>query len=100
MSLYAIIGRDTQGSLTIRRRVRAAHLVRVKELVETGRLVVAGPFPAVDADEPTEAGFVGSLIVAEFPSLEEAQQWAEQDPYVTAGVFASCDVHPFLRVLP
>lgn len=80
--------------------VRAEHLERVRRLADEGRIVVAGPFPAVDSDEPTAAGFTGSLIVAEFPSLEEAADWFAADPYVTAGVFASHEVRPFLQVLP
>lgn len=100
MSLYAIVGRDHPDSLPARRAARPAHLARVQELVATGRLVVAGPLPRVDADEPTAGGFAGSLIVAEFASLEEAQDWAAQDPYVTGGVYAQCEVQPFIQVLP
>jgi len=100
VSLYAIIGRDRAGSLDARRAARGEHLARVQELVTAGRLVIAGPLPKVDSDVPTEAGFVGSLIVAEFATLEEAREWAEQDPYVTRGIFASSEVHPFIKVLP
>lgn len=100
MSLYVIIGRDHPDSLDARRAARPEHLARVQELVAAGRLVVAGPLPRVDADEPTAAGFVGSLIVAEFATLDEAREWAGQDPYLTRGVFASCEVHPFTKVLP
>ena len=100
MSLYALIGHDRPESLQLRMSVRAEHLQRVRKLADEGRIAIAGPFPAVDADEPTAAGFTGSLIVAEFDSLEQASQWFAADPYVTAGVFASCEVRPFLRVLP
>lgn len=100
MSLYALIGHDRPESLELRMSVRAEHLQRVRELADEGRIAIAGPFPAVDADEPTAAGFTGSLIVAEFDSLEQASEWFAADPYVTAGVFASYEVRPFLRVLP
>ena len=100
MSLYALIGHDRPESLQLRMSVRAEHLQRVRKLADEGRIAIAGPFPAVDADEPTAAGFTGSLIVAEFDSLEQASQWFAADPYVTAGVFASYEVRPFLRVLP
>lgn len=100
MSLYAIIGHDRPDSLEARRAARPAHLARVQELVTAGRLVIAGPLPRVDTNEPTPAGFAGSLIVAEFATLQEAQNWVAQDPYVTGGVFTSCEVHPFTQVLP
>lgn len=100
MSLYALIGRDREGSLAQRMKVRAEHLARVRELADEGRLVVAGPFPVVDADEPTQAGFAGSLIVAEFDSLEAATDWFQHDPYVTTGVFHATEVRPFIQVLP
>lgn len=98
--LYAIIGRDRPESLPIRTRVRPTHLERVRALVEEGRLVVAGPFPAVDATDPGSAGFTGSLIVAEFGSLADAEAWVAADPYVTEGVFEQYDVRPFRQVLP
>ena len=98
--LYTIIGRDAPGSLAIRRRVRNAHLERIRLLVEAGRLVLAGPMPAVDSVDPGDAGFTGSLIVGEFDSLEAARKWIAADPYVTDGVFDSFEVHPFLKVLP
>ena len=98
--LYAIIGRDVPGSLPLRRRVREAHLARIRTLVEAGRIVIAGPCPAVDAADPGDAGYTGSIIIAEFDSLADARAWADADPYVTEGVFASCDVRPFLKVLP
>jgi uncharacterized protein YciI len=100
MSLYALIGYDREGSLEQRLRVRQEHLGRVRGLADEGRLIVAGPFPVVDADEPTPGGFSGSLIVAEFESLETAREWFEQDPYVSSGVFARIDVRPFMQVLP
>lgn len=98
--LYVIIGKDAAGSLETRRLVRAEHLARARALVEAGRMIVAGPCPAIDAPDPGPAGFAGSVIVAEFNSLEEARAWIEADPYVTAGVFESWDVRPFLKVLP
>jgi uncharacterized protein YciI len=98
--LYAILGRDGPGALQIRRRVRPQHLERVRVLAAAGRVVLAGPLPAVDAADPGEAGFAGSLIVAEFASLADARAWAEQDPYVTEGVFVSISVEPFVKVLP
>jgi uncharacterized protein YciI len=97
---YAIFGTDAADSLPIRRRVREAHLARVRQLVEEGRLLVAGPHPAIDSEGPGEAGFSGSLIIAEFASLEAARAWAEADPYSSEGVFASVDVRPFRQVLP
>jgi len=98
--LYAIIGRDAPGSLATRLRVRARHLDRVSELSDAGRVVLAGPCPAADSPNPGDAGFSGSVIVAEFPSLADAQQWIAGDPYVTDGVFESYEVMPFVKVLP
>jgi len=98
--LYVIIGRDAPGSLPIRRRVRAEHLARARELVDAGRIVIAGPCPAIDSADPGEAGFAGSVIIAEFPSLEAAREWVAADPYVTEGVFESHEVRPFVKVLP
>jgi uncharacterized protein YciI len=100
MSLYAIIGRDRDSSLDTRMRVRSEHLARVRDLLAEGRLILAGPFPRIDAEEAGQAGFSGSLIVAEFDTLEEATRWIEQDPYVTSGVFSSFEVQPFMQVLP
>ena len=97
---YAIIAEDTPGSLDKRLAARPEHLKRVERLVDEGRLLVAGPHPAIDAPDPGEAGFSGSLIVADFPSLREAREWAEADPYVTAGVFEQVTVKPFKKVLP
>lgn len=98
--LYAIMGEDAPGSLDKRRQARPAHLERIERLRDEGRLVLAGPHPAVDAPDPGPAGFTGSLIVAEFESLEEARRWAEADPYCAAGVFARVMVKPFRQVLP
>jgi len=100
VSLYALIGLDRDDSLEARLAVRERHLERVRRLADEGRIVVAGPFPAVDADVPTPAGFTGSLIVAEFEDLEAARRWFAEDPYVTSGVFASHEVRPFIQVLP
>ncbi len=97
---YAIIGQDHPGSLEKRLAARPAHLARLQALQEQGRLLLAGPFPAVDAADPGPAGFTGSLIVAEFASLQDAQQWADADPYVAAGVYANVSVQPFRKVLP
>jgi uncharacterized protein YciI len=98
--LYAIVGRDAPDALAKRRIVRPAHLERVHALVQSGRMVLAGPLPAIDSPDPGPAGFAGSLIVAEFESLEAAQAWIAADPYVTDGVFAAVEVHPFLKVAP
>jgi uncharacterized protein YciI len=98
--LYAVIGRDTPASLQKRLEVRPAHLERLQALQAQGRLVLAGPFPAIDSPDPGPAGFSGSLVVVEFPSLDEARAWAEADPYMAAGVYASVEVIPFKKVLP
>ncbi len=98
--LYAIVGKDVEASLARRMSVRPAHLARLQLLQEQGRLLLAGPFPAVDAVDPAAAGFTGSLIVAEFASLLDAQQWADADPYIAAGVYAEVQVKPFRKVLP
>ena len=98
--LYALIGEDRSGSLSARQAVRTEHLARIKQLDMEGRLLLAGPFPAIDALDPGEAGFSGSLIVAEFDSLEVAQKWFEADPYVGTGVFTHTEVKPFKKVLP
>lgn len=98
--LYAILSEDVENSLPLRRQARADHLARLEALQEQGRLVLAGPHPAVDAEDPGEAGFSGSLVVAEFDSLEEARAWADDDPYVAAGVYARVRVMPFRQVLP
>lgn len=97
---YVMIGEDRPDSLAHRLRVRRAHLARLEALHDAGRLLVAGPNPAIDSENPEAAGFTGSLVIAEFPSLEEARSWAAADPYVIEGVFASITVKPFKRVLP
>lgn len=98
--LYAIFGNDIPDSLAKRQSARPAHLARLQALQDEGRLLLAGPFPAVDAIDPGMAGFSGSLIVAEFASLEAAEAWAAADPYVAAGVYAQVAVRPFCKVLP
>jgi len=98
--LYTITGEDEGNSLDDRLAYRPAHLERIKSLQTEGRLLLAGPHPQIDAKNPGPAGFSGSLIVAEFPSLEAARQWAEMDPYTMAGVFRKVTVKPFNRVLP
>ncbi len=98
--LYAIISEDVHNSLEKRKDARPAHLDRIQGLVDEGRVIVAGPHPAVDTDDPGEAGFTGSLVIAEFSSLEEAQTWANADPFVLAGVYARVTVKPFKKVLP
>ena len=97
---YAIMSRDVSDSLTLRAGARDAHLARLKDLVDQGRLLVAGPHPAVDSVEPGTAGFTGSLVIAEFPSLTAARAWADEDPYVCASVYAGVEVLPFKPVLP
>ncbi len=98
--LYAIFGQDVPDSLEKRAAARPAHLVRLQTLQEQGSLLMAGPFPAVDSADPGPAGFTGTLVVAEFASLEAAQEWAAADPYVVAGVFAQVAVRPFKKVFP
>ena len=98
--LYAIIATDAPDSLENRMATRPAHLARLEQLKEEGRLVLAGPHPAIDSNDPGAAGFTGSLIVAEFDSLQAAEQWAAADPYRAAGVYAEVVVKPFKKVLP
>ncbi len=98
--LYAIIGEDVPDSLEKRLSVRPAHLQRLQTLQDEGRLVLAGPHPAIDADNPGDAGFTGSLIVAEFADLDDAKSWANSDPYIAAGVYARVLVKPFKQVFP
>jgi uncharacterized protein YciI len=98
--LYAIISQDRNDSLADRLQARPAHLQRLQALQDEGRLILAGPHPAIDSEDPGEAGFTGSLVVAEFPSLEAAQGWADLDPYVAAGVYAQVAVKPFRKILP
>jgi uncharacterized protein YciI len=100
MPLYAIIGTDKADSLADRLAARPAHLARMEILKEEGRLILAGPFPAIDSVDPGPAGFTGSLIVADFASLTDAQAWAENDPYVVNGIFTDVKVKPFRHVLP
>ena len=97
---FAIFGQDVENSLELRKELRPAHLARLKPLIEQDRVLIAGPHPKDDKSDPMEAGFSGSLMVIDFDSLEEAQAWAEQDPYKTGGVFASVSVKPFLKVAP
>ena len=98
--LYAIVGDDIANSLERRLAARPAHLARLNELDAAGRLVLAGPCPAIDSPDPGPAGFSGSLIVAEFETLADAQGWADADPYVAAGVYARVTVRPFRQVFP
>ena len=100
MMWYAIISEDNENSLPLRATARDAHLSRLRSLAAEGRLLVAGPHPAVDAEDAGEAGFTGSLVIAEFASLENATQWADADPYIAAGVYRKVTVKPFKRVLP
>ena len=98
--LYAIISEDVDNSLSRRMKARPAHLERLNELQQQGRLILAGPHPAIDSNDPGDSGFTGSLVVAEFTDLEHAQQWADADPYIAAGVYAKVVVKPFKKVLP
>lgn len=98
--LYVIFGEDVPDSLDRRLAARPAHLARLNELQSNGRLILAGPFPALDSADPGPAGFSGSLIVAEFESLQAAQAWAQADPYASTGVYAKVTINPFKKVLP
>jgi uncharacterized protein YciI len=98
--LYTIIGNDVPDSSDLRKTARPAHVARLQAMQDAGRLLLAGPFPAVDSNDPGEAGFTGSLIVAEFPDLIAAQSWANEDPYVKAGVYQNVTVKPFKRTFP
>ena len=98
--LYSIVGIDKPDSLAARMAARPDHVARLQELVQQGRLVLAGPNPAIDSDDPGDAGFSGSIIVAEFESLEAAQAWADADPYIESGAYESVSVKPFKKVLP
>ncbi|HSC67618.1 MAG TPA: YciI family protein [Cellvibrio sp.] len=98
--LYAILSEDISNSLEKRKSARPAHLARLQQLTDEGRLFVAGPHPAIDNNDPGDAGFTGSLVIAEFASLADAQAWADTDPYVVAGVYAKVAVKPFKKVLP
>ncbi|MFH7565924.1 YciI family protein [Oceanimonas smirnovii] len=97
---YVVFSEDNANSLPLRKEARPAHLARLQALADEGRLLVAGPNPAIDADDPADAGFTGSTVIAEFDSLEAAQTWADADPYVAAGVYAQVIVKPFKKVLP
>ena len=97
---YAIISQDVENSLKLRVGVRQQHVARLKDLVNEGRLLTAGPHPAVDALDPGPAGFTGSLVIADFPSLTDAIEWADADPYIEAGVYETVIVKPYKRVLP
>ncbi len=98
--LYAFISRDIPGTLDKRLATRPQHLQRLQQLLDEGRLILAGPHPAVDCEDPGPAGFTGSLVVAEFESLGDARTWADADPYVAAGVYDEIAVKPFKKVLP
>src|SRR5690625_2068249 len=98
--LYMIVGRDAESSLNKRRDARDGHLARIRSLLDEGRLVLAGPMLAIDAVDPGPAGHSGSLIVAEFDSLEDAQAWANADPYLHCGAWRSIEVHPLVHMLP
>lgn len=98
--LYAIISQDVENSLQNRLAARPKHLARLTALQDQGRLVLAGPHPSIDSEDPGEAGFSGSLVVAEFESLKDAKDWADADPYIEAGVYANVTVKPFKKVFP
>ena len=98
--LYAIVSEDVENSLEKRLGARPDHLARLEELKDQGRLLVAGPFPAIDSENPGDAGFTGSLVIAEFESLQAAQTWADADPYIIAGVYKQVMVKPYKKVLP
>tara|TARA_R110002049_G_scaffold1062_24_gene8076 strand:+ start:1709 stop:2008 length:300 start_codon:yes stop_codon:yes gene_type:complete len=97
---YAIMSTDVKDSSAGRAQARPAHLARLEQLMSEGRLLIAGPHPAIDTPDPGSAGFSGSLVVADFPSLEDAQSWASEDPYIDAGVYEKVKVKPFKLVLP
>ncbi len=97
---YAVISEDFEGSLDKRLTARPDHVARLKALADEGRVLIAGPHPAVDSSDPGAAGFTGSLVVAEFDSLEDAQAWADEDPYISGGVYSKVTVKPFNLVLP
>ncbi len=97
---YLIYSEDVENSLSLRMGVRESHLARLKTLQDQGKLLVAGPCPAIDTENPGDAGFTGSLIIAEFDSLADAKSWADQDPYIAAGVYKNVTVKPYKKVLP
>ncbi len=98
--LYAIFSQDVENSLPLRKSARPAHIERLNQLKEQGRLIIAGPHPAIDSNDPSEAGFTGSLVIAEFATLQEAEIWANDDPYLQAGVYNQVTIKPFKKVLP
>ncbi len=98
--LYSIVGIDVEDSLQARLAARPEHVDRLKQLVSQGKLIVAGPNPAIDSSDPGDAGFTGSIIIAEFDSLQDAQDWADADPYILGGVYDSVEVKPFNQALP
>lgn len=100
MMYYAVMSTDVPDSLKKRKSVRDKHLDRLNQLKQQGRLLVAGPHPALDTESPGDAGFTGSLVIAEFPSLEDAKIWADADPYIAAGVYKTVTVKPFNKILP
>jgi uncharacterized protein YciI len=97
---YVIYSEDVENSLPLRKQTRTAHLARIQVLVDQGRVLVAGPCPAIDSEDPGEAGFTGSLVIAQFDNLQQAQDWADTDPYAEAGVYAKVVVKPYKKVLP
>lgn len=97
---YMIYSQDVENSLPLRQKARPMHIARLELLKEEDRLLVAGPCPAIDSNDPGDAGFTGSLVIAKFPSLEDARQWADEDPYVEAGVYSKVTVKPYKKVLP
>lgn len=97
---YVIFSEDIEDSLPLRKQARPAHLARLQALADQGRVLAAGPCPAIDSTEPGEAGFTGSLVILDFDSLEDAKKWADADPYVAAGVYKQVIVKPYLKVLP
>ena len=98
--LFSIVSQDVEHSLALRKTARPAHIARLQQLKQQQRLILAGPNPAIDNNDPGPAGFTGSIVIAEFDSLSSAQAWADADPYVTAGVYQQVSVKPFKRVLP
>lgn len=97
---YMIYSEDIENSLELRKKARPAHLARLQELTDQGRLLIAGPCPAIDCEDPGEAGFTGSLVVADFEDLAQAQAWADADPYIDAGIYQKVIVKPYKKVLP
>ncbi|WP_444998597.1 YciI family protein [Aliikangiella sp. IMCC44359] len=98
--LYAIVAQDIPNSLPLRKEARPEHIKRLENLKQLGRLILAGPNPAIDNEDPGESGFTGSIIIAEFDNLSDAENWANDDPYLAAGVYQSVTVKPFKKVLP